>query len=448
MYQSHSIPLVSRLFFTLVLLGSQPVRAETVATGAGTPAELIPPRLTLERAVELGRTRGYDVALAEAAVADARANRIIARELANPVLSGWFGKSFNPYGGPCIDCAYPVWGVEISDQATLSDVLFGKRHLRDMAARAGVDAAVRSRDDALRTLTAAIEYQYVAAAVADRSRSLTLAIAARVGRTADLVRVRFRAGDVSQADVLRAETEQLRVRQQVEQQAADLLVAKARLAVLLGVRTDVPPFEVDTSILDRVAPAVLAAIPAERLLRVALAQRPDYRALDAQLRQAERTVDVERRNRVPPVTLSVSYGQQGWGRHAISPPTVTVNAALPLPILNQNQGAIAKAQAGVQTARLSRAYLEAQIAGEVAAARAHLLSAVKRLARQSELVDRTLQTLDLVELQYEKGAASLIDLLDTERGYVATNQDRVGLLGETWAAVYELRQALGGELPR
>jgi cobalt-zinc-cadmium efflux system outer membrane protein len=402
----------------------------------------------LQRALELGRTRGYDVALAEAAVADARANRVAARVLANPTLSGWVGKSFNPYGGSCPSCQILAWGVGISDEAAISDVLFGKRRLRDAAATSGIDASQRLREDALRNMTAAVEQQYVAAAVADRTRSLTLSVAERVGRVADLVQLRYRAGDVSEADVLRAETELLQVRQQIEQRAADLAVAKARLAALFGVRGETPSFEVDTSVLENAPPAALARANREVLLRAALGQRPDYRALEFQLRQAERSLDVERRNRVPPVTLAVSYAQQGWGQSAISPPTLTFGAALPLPVLNQNQGGIGKAEAAVQTARLTRAQLEAQISADIAAARVHLTSAQSRLERMKELLDRTRQALDLIQLQYEKGAASLIDLLDAERSYVSANQDRIALLGETWAAIYEMKHALGGELPR
>jgi outer membrane protein TolC len=416
--------------------------------GPGIPASQIPARLTLERALELGQTRGYDVALAEAAVADARASRVVARTLTNPTLAGWVGKSFNPYGGSCPSCKILAWGVGISDEGTISDVLFGKRHLRDGAATSGIDASQRLKEDALRNMTAAVEQQYVAAAVADRTRSLTLGIADRVSKVVDLVRLRYRAGDVSEADVLRAETELLQVKQQIEQQAADLAAAKARLVAWLGVRGETPSFEVDTSVLDQTTPAALAQASRETLLRTALARRPDYRALEFQLRQAERTLDVERRNRVPPVSLSLSYAQQGWGHSAISPPTVTLGAAMPLPVLNQNQGAIGKAQAAYQTARLTRGQLEAQISGDIAAARAHLTSAETRLARMNELLDRTRKALDLIQLQYEKGAASLIDLLDAQRSYVGANQDRIALLGETWGAIFEMKHALGGELPR
>jgi outer membrane protein, heavy metal efflux system len=441
---------VSAVLLTALLVWVRVVHAEQGSgqrsVSPGTPAVLIPSRLTLQQALDLGRTHGYDVALAEAAVADARANRVVARTLVNPTLAGWIGKSFNPYGGSCKGCRALVWGFGISDQGTISDILFGKRSLRGDAATSGIDAAQRHREDALRNLTLAIEQQYVAAAVADRTRTLTLSIAERVGRVAELVKVRFRAGDVSEADVLRAENELLQIRQQIEQQAAELAVAKARLAAWLGVRGEPPTFEVDTSVLESAPTRALGG--REALLRAALEQRPDYRALESELRQAERFLDVERRNRVPPVTLSVAYAQQGWGQSAIDPPTLTFGAALPLPVLNQNQGAIGKAEVAVQMARLTRARLEAEISADIAAARAHLTSAQVRLEQLNQLLERTRQALDLIELQYEKGAASLIDLLDAQRSYVSANQDRVALLGETWNATYEVKYAVGGELPR
>ena len=65
---------------------------------------------------------------------------------------------------------------------------------------------------------------------------------------------------------------------------------------------------------------------------------------------------------------------------------------------------------------------------------------------QSRLLDRSKRTRDLVELQYKKGAASLLEYLDAQRTWIANNEEYLQDLANYWTAVYQLEQAVGADL--
>jgi cobalt-zinc-cadmium efflux system outer membrane protein len=48
-----------------------------------------------------------------------------------------------------------------------------------------------------------------------------------------------------------------------------------------------------------------------------------------------------------------------------------------------------------------------------------------------------------VEIQYQKGAASLLEYLDAQRTYIAVNLESLQDLAGYWTAVFKLEQALG-----
>ena len=53
---------------------------------------------------------------------------------------------------------------------------------------------------------------------------------------------------------------------------------------------------------------------------------------------------------------------------------------------------------------------------------------------------------DLVEIQYRKGAASLLEYLDAQRTYISVNLESLQDLAGYWTAVFKLEQALGRPL--
>jgi outer membrane protein TolC len=53
-----------------------------------------------------------------------------------------------------------------------------------------------------------------------------------------------------------------------------------------------------------------------------------------------------------------------------------------------------------------------------------------------------------VQVQYEKGGASLLDFLNAQRTYTATRTEFAGDLANYWIAVAQLEQATAKEMSR
>jgi cobalt-zinc-cadmium efflux system outer membrane protein len=225
-----------------------------------------------------------------------------------------------------------------------------------------------------------------------------------------------------------------------------LRTAKAQLALLLGVRSAHPEFDVDPAALELQIPAKLAQPSSAALVEEAKKQRPDLLALDQQIERARTAVDLARRQRWPDPQLSLNYAQEGSGNNAVQPPTLTLGLSMGLPIFYQQQGEVAKAQADLRSQELQRAKAEAQVASDVESALA-AFEAQRKLAERmrSGLLDRAKRARDLVEVQFSKGAASLLELLDAERTYIATHGEYLQDLTSYWIAVAQLEAATAAE---
>jgi cobalt-zinc-cadmium efflux system outer membrane protein len=396
------------------------------------------------------RKRGLDLLIADAAVESAQGDLRSASAIYNPAVNLARGSSRNYDPALCpvpSQCANVSYSAGLADQGAIFDVLTGKHHLRVNVAKAALEAAKMSRAEAERTLTFAVKEQYLATVLARTSLDLAGQSLDASTETLRLVGVRYRAGAVSEADVARAEAAKLEADQAMDQSVQALRQAKVALAFLLGVRTSVPDFEVGDEFQHPLLPVRLEAASRESLLEAAHEKRPDLKAIAAQKARAAAGLSLAKRQRIPDLPLSVQYSQEGSGQNAIQPPTTTFGVSLTVPLFYQNQGEVAKARADLRTQELQEAKLEAQVVNDVETGFAGFVNARSRAERMdSRLLERAQRARDLVRIQYEKGAASLLELLDAQRTLITTSVERVQNLNDYWTAVFQLEEAVGEEL--
>jgi cobalt-zinc-cadmium efflux system outer membrane protein len=60
---------------------------------------------------------------------------------------------------------------------------------------------------------------------------------------------------------------------------------------------------------------------------------------------------------------------------------------------------------------------------------------------EGRLLDRARRARELVELQYQKGAASLLEFLDAQRTYVTTKGEYIQELTAYWNAIFQIEAA-------
>jgi len=404
----------------------------------------VPAQLRLADALRLFREHGLDLILAEAAVEGARGDTLMAGAAPNPSISGGVGRSFACSGAGCSDLA---WSVGVSDGSALFDSIAGKRGLRMNTANLALEVARKGEADTRRTLEGMLRQTYLQTVAARQALSTQKEAQETLGRLADLIRARYQHGSISEVDVLKVETEKLTADQQVERSERDLDAVKAQLAFLLGARGRVPVFEVDPELPGYLVPPALQGASVDSLLQVARKQRPDLAGAKINRDRAESSVRSSQRLRFPEIDLSAGVSGQGSYSSAINPPTFSFGLSLTPPLFNRFEGEIVKAKADLTTQKAQLAKTEAQVLNDVQTAFTQFKSARSRVERaERELLEHAKHTRDLVQLQYQKGAASLLEYLDAQRMLISTKLDYEGDLSDYWLAVVLIGQAVGLEM--
>jgi cobalt-zinc-cadmium efflux system outer membrane protein len=431
----------------ILLVCSLPAAAADEAASSSAAAAGASGFLTLAGALGTFRERGFDLLLADAQVAAAKGDLLSAGASPNPSLSAGITHSPGYDASRCAGCSATGFGLGLSDQGAISDALFTrKRELRQEVARAALQAATLGRADAQRTLELSLKSTWTQALLAQAQGLLAEEARASAARTRGLVERRFALGAVSEADVARAEVAELEAEQIRDQAAAQLASARVALGVFLGQRGLGSSVALDPRGLDCPVPDALAAATAEGLLQVARAARPDLLATARQEERAAAALRLARRQLWPDPAFNVGYAQQGISSDSIAPPTLSVGLSLPLPLLYRQDGEVARAEADLRAQSALRGKLEAQLAADVQSAFAAFTAARAQLERmEGRLRGRARRARDLIEVQHQKGAASLLELLDAGRTLLAVEGERLSLLAAYRTAVAALEAATATE---
>lgn len=417
-----------------------------VVDANGTAVEVF----TLDDVLRIFRAQGFDLLVAEAQVMGARGDALAAGAWANPQVSGSVSHAGRPYREnlcPLGQCSATGFMVNMTDQAGLLDVATGKHHLRARAGRWAADAMQHNLADAHRQLEAAVKAQFLALALDQAEVEFSVQASASYKNGLMLFRDRYQAGDISDADLTRVEIEAMEAQQREDGARAKLEDDRAVLSLLMGYRARVPMFSVAAPVID-IAPAEqLIGLPEDHLVTIAESHRPDLLALSKLKQSAEASLALAKRSRLPDMALNINYQQFGVGQNAIQPRTYTAGLTLNLPILYQHQGEVMRAEANLRVAEVQLGKARALVHADVRRAQAALKYAYARTQRsQNHLMQLAAKALALVRLQYTKGAASLLDLLDAQRTFSQVNLDHLSTLGEFWGAVIGLEQALAADV--
>lgn len=454
-----SVTRIGRIAFAVAFLAvslTTPGRAR--AENIPRPVEL-PMQLSLDQSLGILRTRSLDLLIAEAAVVDAEGDVGVAGAVPNPAVSLGYGRIFTytPAEGcstgtaASITCDNNMYTASLSDQAAIEDSLSGKRGLRLKVARAALKAAKLSRDDALRNIEFQVKAAYVAVAQAQRGLAFARENQATNIKTLQLFQTRLRSGAINEGDLARVQTQKLEADQAVDEAALALRQARINLAFLLGVRGPVPDYSVDDHVLDYAVPPALVTATEDGLLRMAFEHRPDLAAQGYQRASAEAAIALAKRQRFPDISVGLAYAQSGVGGSGtnapLQPPMVTLSLSAPIPVFYQQQGEIRKAEANYDTQSLQQAKITTQVVSDVSSAAAAYQSSRALVERMEQTLRPSAErAFSITRLQYDKGAATLMDFLDAQRTYIATNVEYLQDLTNYWTAVFQLEEAVGMEL--
>ncbi|MEQ1628009.1 MAG: TolC family protein [Nitrospira sp.] len=423
-------------FCAFVLL----VSAGPVAAATDSPAKSLNPitpvpalRLSLDETVALFLRQNLDLLMAKFGIESAKGQQITARLFPNPVASIGTLSAFTQGRTPGNS------GAVIGQIQQLFE-LAGKRGYRIESAGFGTQSVEAAFEDAVRQLTFTVKDAYSRTQLAQRRLALAEENRDRFSRILDVNTIRFKKGYIAEVDLIRIRLQFIDFHSQVIQSLQEGETARADLRQLL-----------------RVSPATALELTSEfdykrvdpdigRLRTVALDARPDVRSKRFIMSQREADLRLAKAYRIPDVTVGAGYSIQG-PKGPDNSGQVALSLGVPLPLFNRNQGGIIQAEVAVQTAEADLSKTLNQVENEVDVAYKNLLQS-RRLVEAflGGVLEDARSTFTIVERAYERGGATILDLLDAARTSRTIQQNYFEALFNYQRNVIQLESAAGQEI--
>ena len=381
-------------------------------------------RLTLADALERARRRSPAIAVAHAEVSEAQARLTDASLLLrhNTTLELEGGPRFGPDG------AGPEIGVHVGQVFELG----GQRGARIGLANAAIDRARHLEADTRQRALVQVARTFLEARYADE---LLVAAKAAHRLTGDLHRVassRGAAGDVGGLDVELAALATART-------AAEVRSVRARRDRATGALRTLLQLEPGATV------SVVGALfePRTYALDELLSRsrdRPDLRAVDAEVRATDAAEELAEAEAWPDLGVRLGYVREEQAN------VVLLGLSIGLPTFQRGQGARELARARRGTLRLEREWLEARLDTELRAAMAHYQALAATVREFEERGTPRIEASEaLTRRSYEAGAMPLAGLLAVLRELVSARRTYSELLFRAALARVEL-EALAGIL--
>ena len=391
--------------------------------------------LTLADAKQIAFEHNWDLLAAKSGIDAAQAQLIVAKEFPNPTASLSTAKIGNQESGTTMGNG--LWERNYDSIAAVSQLIEigGKRRDRQVSARAGVTGARARFFNARRSLEQGVTKAYVSALLADENARVLNESAQMLRHETDIAQARLKAGDISDSDEKQIENNADTFELQAKSAEAAAIQARTSVEILLGVEKPIGNWT-----------------PADTLEHMAVAApqfdesktngaRPDVLAAEADLNQSKSDLKLQKAMRIPDPTFTIGaeHNPPGGG-----PPvdTLLVGVSFPLPLWNFNRGEIKAAQATVNQNAYALEKAKAQAASDIANAENAYREASERLQRyQNQILPKSQKVRESVAFAYEKGGATLVDLLEAER---ADNDARLAAaqaMSDTASAVADLKAA-------
>jgi cobalt-zinc-cadmium efflux system outer membrane protein len=249
----------------------------------------------------------------------------------------------------------------------------------------------------------------------------------------EISEARYKAGDMSEADYLKIKLQLLQFQSDVANARMSRATSLVSLREFLGYESVPADFDVAGEL--EYQPLNLKE---EDLAATALKQRADLRAAQQGITAAQSQIALAEANGKKDVTASVDYS------HVSGYSSLSIFGSIDLPIFDRNQGEIARTRYALTQAQELELGAAETVVGDVYTAYAtlHANDEVMALYRGGYL-DDSQKSRDISEYAYKRGAASLLDFLDSERSYRAIQLAYRQALAAYALALEQMREAVG-----
>ncbi len=407
-----------------------PAPATSPAQATASPAGQ--DRISLDDAIRFSLLHNHALQALRSTIQQSLAEEVTANLRPNPTLG--LDAQFLPIFQPS------QFSSEYIDQQAQFDAgvgyLFerGKKRQHRLQAARDTTSVVRSQvADSERQLVYSVSQQFVDALLAESMLEFAQQDLEGFQKTVDISKERFRVGDMSEGDFLKIKLQLLQFQSDVSAAKLARVQSLAALRQLLGFESVPDDYDVQGTLEYQPVHGDLTGLKS-----IAAINRPDLRAAQQGVTAAESQLALQKANGKMDITGTFNY------THTAGVNTGAFFYNMPLPIFNRNQGEIERAEFGVTQAQQLASETSQQVSTDVVSAYANLQTNDQIIQLyQGGYVDQAKQSRDISEYAYRKGAASLLDYLDSERTYRANQLAYRQALASYMLALEQMRQAVG-----
>ena len=415
--------LVAKAVLFLMVLSCQRV------VGQQSPPSV---RIDLEQAIQMAVVHNHALKAARTEIQQSQAEEITAAIHPNPVFT--YDDLYVPLFTPSQLTATTL------DQVTEFDLgityTFERGHKRQARIRAARDqtAVTRSQvSDTERGLTFNVAQQFIGILLAKSNLQFATQDLASYQQTVDLSSEQYKAGAISEGDLLKIKLQLLQFQMDVSQAQLNLVQAFASLRALVGY--DALPAGFD--VVGELAYEPLK-LNQEDLQLKALQLRPDYVAAQQSVTAAQSQYSLAKANGKRDLTTTFDY------THVSALNAAGLTLSIELPFFDRNQGEIARTNYGIAQAQETKTATQEGVMTDVANAYQAFKTGDQVVQLYlSGYLKQAQDSRDISEYAYKRGAASLLDFLDAERSYRATQLAYRQALATYMLAIEQLREVVG-----
>jgi outer membrane protein, heavy metal efflux system len=411
---------------------SLPSAPNPLPANASPQAAAAPSSITLDDALRLAVRHNHALLALRSTILQSQAQEVTANLRPNPVLA--WDAQFLPIFQPD-----QFSGDYLNNNAQFDagvSYLFerGKKRQHRLQAAKDATAVVRSQvSDSERQLIFNVAQEFINVLLAESTLAFAQQDLDSFQKTVDISESRFHAGDMSEGDLLKIKLQLLQFQSDVSAAKLARVQALAGLRQFLGFESVTDDYDVSG---DLDYQALKATLP--DLKTMAAQSRPDLIAAQQGVTAARSQLALAEVNGKQDLTAGMTYTH-----------TAGVNSAafafnIPLAVFDRNQGEIARTRYAITQSQEQLSETVQQVSTDVVDAYENLRTndQIIQLYRGG-YVDQAKQSRDISEYAYRRGAASLLDYLDSERTYRANQLAYRQALANYMLAVEQLRQAVG-----
>lgn len=417
--------LKAACFLVVLALMPRAVRGQNQAPAIAT-------RIDLDQAIQIAIAHNHALKAARTLIDQSKAQEITAAIRPNPVFT--YDDLFIPVFSPSQFNSTTLNNISEFDVGASYTFERGNKRQRRMEAARDLTAVTRSQiSDNERALTFNVAQQFLAVLLAKSNIDLAQQNLKSFQDTLDISGARLKAGSMSEGDFLKIKLQMLQFQTDVSSAQLGLIQALASLRALLGY--DAVPANYDVA-------GDLAYTPLhlnrEDLQAMALGLRPDLLAAKQGVTAADSQYQLAKADGKRNLTTTLDY------THVSGLNSASFIMNIEIPIFDRNQGEIARTHYAVTQSQELKTVAEETVITDVATAYEAVKTGDQVVGLyQSGYLNQAKESRDISEYAYKRGAASLLDFLDAERSYRATQLAYRQALATDMLALEQLREAVG-----